>query len=260
MAAKKGHEEEHAGGSDRWLLTYADMITLLMIFFIILYSMSQVNSAKFDQLTQVLNQAFGASQSVINMNSLGILEKNRHAGESEKNARKSYNKAVEAFQKEIEAKQVSVVKDERGTVVRLSSDFYFASGSADLTSSALQILRKLQEIMDSITNDIQIEGHTDNVPINRASALAQRYPTNWELSSQRAINVLKYFEQRGLEKTRLSAVGYADNKPLKLNTVEENRSTNRRVEIVIVKQKEEPVAGTDGEKWSEPKTGKVPGS
>lgn len=239
--AKKEEHEEHGGGAgmERWLLTYADMITLLLIFFIILYCMSQVNQAKFNQLVQVLNQAFGGSRSVINMYNLGILEKNLQAGESERNAKKSYNKATQEFEKEIQAKLISVTKEERGTVIRMSSDFYFASGSADLTPLAYEVLQKIRVILDSVSNDIQVEGHTDNVPINIHSALAQRYPTNWELSSQRAINVLKFFEREGIVKKRLSAIGLADNKPLKPNTSDENRAANRRVEIIIVdKQKE----------------------
>jgi chemotaxis protein MotB len=238
---KKEEHEEHGGGAgmERWLLTYADMITLLLIFFIIMYMMSQVDRAKFEQLAQILSQTFGGNKSVLNMYNLGILEKNLHAGEEERNAKKSYNKATQEFEKEIQAKLISVTKDERGTVIRMSSDFYFASGSADLTPLAYEVLQKLQTILDSVSNDVQVEGHTDNVPINIYSALAQQYPTNWELSSQRAINVLKFFERQGIVKKRLSAIGLADNKPLKPNTSDENRSANRRVEIIIVDNQKE---------------------
>jgi chemotaxis protein MotB len=233
---KKSHEEGHGGASmERWLLTYADLITLLLIFFIIMYAMSNVDRAKFDQLVQMLSMAFGGQKSIVQLYNNGVLEKNFFPSEVRtKQQKKLYVKTVSALQEEIKSKEVRISADKRGIVISLASDFYFASGSAELNDSIIGVLTKLKNIFQTIPNDIRIEGHTDNIPISPSSALAQKYPTNWELSSQRAVNVLKVLEKLGLDKSRLSAVAFADAKPIKPNDTPEGRAFNRRVEIVIL--------------------------
>jgi len=236
--ARKGHggEGEGHGGSgmERWLLTYADMITLLLIFFIILYSMSVINKVRFDQMIQMMNKTFGGGYSVINTGSPGVLAQNKYPNPKNEKLKKAYIHTVSKFQGEIASKKIRVSVDERGVVISLASDFYFPSGSPDLTAPAHDVLHKIFAMLDTMPNNVRIEGHTDNVPITPGSELAQRYPTNWELSAQRAINVLKYFESSGLKSERLSALGFAATHPLKSNDNEENRAFNRRVEIIIL--------------------------
>jgi chemotaxis protein MotB len=235
--AKRGHgggAEEHAGGMERWLLTYADMITLLLIFFIILYSMSVINKVRFDQMIQMMNKTFGGGYSVINTGSPGVLAQNKYPNPKNQKLKKAYVHTVSKFQGEISSKKIRVSVDDRGVVISLASDFYFPSGSPDLSAQAADVLLKIHEMLDTMPNNVRIEGHTDNVPITAGSALAQRYPTNWELSAQRAINVLKFYEGKGIKSKRLSALGYADTRPLKPNDSEENRAFNRRVEIIIL--------------------------
>jgi chemotaxis protein MotB len=233
---KKQHAEEHGGGGmERWLLTYADLITLLLIFFIIMYSMSTINKTKFDEVVQMLTQAFGGSHSVVAMYNNGVMEKNFYPAQVKTRQQKSlYVKTVSALQKEIQAKEVRVTADKRGIVISLNSDFYFPSGSADLRDSAENVLAKLSTIFQALPNDIRVEGHTDSLPITPGSLLAQKFPTNWELSSQRAVNVVKVFEKSGLEKGRVFASAFADTHPLKSNETPEGRAFNRRVEIVIL--------------------------
>jgi chemotaxis protein MotB len=233
---KKQHAEEHGGGGmERWLLTYADLITLLLIFFIIMYSMSSINKTKFDAVMQMLSQAFGGSHSVVAMYNNGVMEKNFYPSQVKTKEQKSlYVKTVSALQKEIQSKEVKVTADKRGIVISLNSDFYFASGSADLNDSAYGMLNRLGAMLRSVPNDIRVEGHTDSLPIAPGSALAERYPTNWELSAQRAVNVVKVFEKTGVEKGKVSAAAFADSHPIKPNDTPENRATNRRVEIVIL--------------------------
>ncbi len=233
---KKQHEEGHGGGGmERWLLTYADLITLLLIFFIIMYSMSTINKTKFDEVVQMLSQAFGGSHSVVAMYNNGVMEKNFYPSQVKTRQQKSlYVKTVSELQKEIQSREVRVTADKRGIVVSLNSDFYFPSGSADLRDSAENVLRKLSTIFQALPNDIRIEGHTDSIPITPGSALAQKFPTNWELSSQRAVNVVKVFEKTGLEKGRVCASAFADTRPLKPNGSPEGRAFNRRIEIVIL--------------------------
>jgi chemotaxis protein MotB len=236
MARKREPESEHGGGGmERWLLTYADLITLLLIFFVIMYAMSSLNKAKFDQLVQMLSLAFGGQHSVVQMYNNGVMEKNFFPSQVRTKEQKNlYVNAVSQLQKEIQSKEVRVTADKRGIVISLSSDFFFRSGSADLNDSIYGVLNRLSNILQTIPNDVRIEGHTDNVPIVPAGPLAVRFPTNWELSSQRAVNVLKVFEKRGLERTRISATAFADTHPVNSNDTPEGRALNRRVEIVIL--------------------------
>jgi len=231
----KKPEAEAEPSHERWLLSYADFITLLLVFFIIMYSMSTINKTKFDQVVAMLSEAFGGSHSVVAMYNNGVMEKNFYPSQVKTKEQKSlYVKTVSALQKEIQSKEIKVTADKRGIVISLNSDFYFASGSADLNDSAFNVLHKLGALFQGLPNNIRVEGHTDSLPIPPGSAIAEKYPTNWELSAQRAVNVVKVFEKDGLEKGKVSAAAFADTHPLKANDTPENRALNRRVEIVIL--------------------------
>ncbi len=232
MAKKKEAEKEVS--QDRWLLTYADLITLLLIFFVIMYAMSKVDAAKFNQVVQMLTKSFGGQKSVIGMSNMGLLPQYAVFGDTRTKQRKMYVKAVEQLQKEISSKEVRIKEDERGIVVSLASDFFFGSGRADFGDSTEAVLKKLYGLFSATSSNIRIEGHTDDMPIVQGSSLAQRFPSNWELSSQRSVNVLKYLEKLGIERKRLSAAAYADTRPVKPNDTYEGRAYNRRVEIVIL--------------------------
>ena len=233
MAKKKSHEGGH-GNSERWLLTYADMITLLLVLFIILYSMSQMSLAKFDQMIPFFSKAFGGGYSIVGKGNAGVMAMNYYPNRKNPKLQKTQTRTTSQLQKEIADKKVRVTADARGVVISLASDYYYSSGEAALTSEARDILIKIFTILDTIPNNIRIEGHTDNLPIVPGSALSVRYPTNWELSAQRAINVLKSLESDGISPKRLSALGYADNRPLKSNETVGGRAFNRRVEIIIL--------------------------
>jgi Flagellar motor protein len=235
---RKKEAEGHGGGAgmERWLLTYADLITLLLIFFIIMYAMSKVDTAKFSQLVQMLTKSFGGQHSVITMSNMGLLPQNAVFGDTRTKQRKLYVKTVGQLQKEIASKSVKVTQDQRGIVISLASDFYFGSGIADFGDSTEAVLKKLYAILGPLSANIRIEGHTDDVPIVPGSALSQRYPTNWELSSQRSVNVLKALEKLGLDRKRMAAAAYADTRPLKSNDTPDGRNANRRVEIVILSE------------------------
>jgi chemotaxis protein MotB len=232
MARKKEPEKEQ--NLDRWLLTYADLITLLLIFFVIMYAMSKVDAAKFNQVVEMLSKAFGGQKSVIDMSNMGLLPQNAVFGDTRTKQRKLYVKAIGQLQKEISSRSIRISEDERGIVVSLASDFYFGSGKADFGDSTEAVLKKISGLLNTTDGNIRIEGHTDDMPIIQGTTLAQRLPTNWELSSQRAVNVLKFFEKLGLKRTRLSAAAYADTRPIKPNDTYEGRAYNRRVEIVII--------------------------
>jgi len=231
----KPKEPEKEPSAERWLLSYADFITLLLVFFIIMYSMSKVNVTKFNQMVTVLEKTFGGQSSVIKLDNAGLLPQQiTRSGEARRKQRQLYVKTVEQLQKEISAKEVRVKEDERGIVISLASDFFFGSGKADFGDSTEAVLRKLYGIFSATPNNIRVEGHTDDIPIVLGSSLAQRFPSNWELSSQRSVNVLKLLDKLGIDRKRLSAIAYADTRPAKPNDTYEGRAYNRRVEIVIL--------------------------
>jgi len=234
MAKEKEPEKEPS--TERWLLSYADFITLLLVFFIIMYSMSKVNVTKYNKMVTVLEKTFGGEHSVIKLADSGLLPQMTRSGEARRKQKQLYVKTVGQLQKEIASKSVKVTQDQRGIVVSLASDFYFGSGIADFGDSTEAVLRKIYSILAPLSANIRIEGHTDNVPIAPGSALSQRYPTNWELSSQRSVNVLKALEKLGLDRKRLAAAAYADTRPLKSNDSSDGRNANRRVEIVILSE------------------------
>ena len=259
MAGKKkrggGGEGEHEN-SERWLLTYADMITLLVAFFIMLYSMSVMNQAKFQQLAISVRSGFG--QSAIG----GAPTVFSHGGGANGtpaiiNSSKSFpsnedfikdakvrqdadglDKAYTAVKAYIQTKGLKdamhVVRNERGVVVTVMTDkMLFAPGQADLRPTELALLNTVGDVIRQAVplNPVRVEGHTDSLPIHTL-----RFPSNWELSTTRATTVLRYFEARGVGPQRLEAGGYADQRPITTNDTDVHRAQNRRVEIVILRR------------------------
>lgn len=210
---------------DRWLLTYADMITLLVALFIMLYSMSAVNQEKFGALAQSMRREF---QALPEHNGGKIIGTGQIVDPLEQQASQ-----LQRFLQETGLQtQVRVRHEERGLVISLLSDgTLFDLGSADLKPSARQVLDRVAQMLRAVPNPVLIEGHTDNLPIRTA-----QYPSNWELSAARAARVLRYLVQKGgIPSHRLIAVGYADTRPLVPNNSPSNRAQNRRVDIAILK-------------------------
>jgi chemotaxis protein MotB len=243
--AKKGGGPPRAekDRSERWLLTYADLITLLLVFFIVLYTMSQVDKKKFESISQELAIVFGG------VGRGGVLD----AGRSLIPGDKVYKERLEMqnteqkvrrmiAQKGLEGK-ISTDLGPRGLVISVKDTLLFEIGSADLTGPAKEIIRSVGHILSATPNAVRVEGHTDNVPIHTS-----RFFSNWELSTARATNVLQYFIAQGaIAPDRLSAAGYGEYKPAAPNTSERNRALNRRVDIVLLSidySKFEPEGGT----------------
>ncbi|TAL37061.1 MAG: flagellar motor protein MotB [Spirochaetes bacterium] len=243
--AKKKREEAHEN-LERWLLTYADMITLLMLFFIVLYSMSNVDTEKYKKISQALQTIFqggnmGIFEEGIVPGQGGILTGGRgildSAGQLPSEKGKSQKKKIHIskikglLKQDVTTGRVSVVSNEIGIVVTLASDAYFESGSAELLPDAKATLKKIADLLLSFDNNVRIEGHTDDNPFKD---LKTDYHTNWELSAARSLKVLGYIEASGVKKNRLSAIAYGSSRPKVPNETPEDRATNRRVEIVIV--------------------------
>jgi chemotaxis protein MotB len=220
---KKRQSDSH-DNADRWLLTYADLITLLLGLFVILYAISKVDNNKYSQVVQALGGMFGKNAAIIGSASAlpgGPVVSERQEIE---------NKVRGALYEDIKSDLVTISQDERGVVVHLAEELLFPSGSATLKGSSLTSMDLLASVLKTLSNDIRIEGHTDNVPIKTSA-----FPSNWHLSVARAMNAGDYLMmQHGLKPERVTIVGYSEYKPLAPNTSVENRAKNRRVDIVVM--------------------------
>lgn len=216
-------------GMMRWLLTYADMITLILALFIILFALSTINRVKVKQFAKLVSAGFD-NQFVTNAPPSGALSGAHPADASS---------SVPSIERELERyvarnglqSRVQVRMDHRGLVISLLSDkSYYDSGSAELRPETKRILDEVASFLKKDTNLVRVEGNTDNVPISTPA-----YPTNWELSTARAVNVVRYLhETDDVAPTRLSAAGYGEFQPRQSNATAQGREANRRVDIVLL--------------------------
>ena len=235
---KKAKEPEKP--STAWQGTYGDMITLMLCFFVMLYNPSEVDVTQLATITQSLQMqetestSGGLSLSAgqlsdlgNNINSLPSMEKGKSLGLAKK-------KAVSLFAPDIKSNRITVTSDERGLVITLLSDNFFEEGSADLNiNETRETLLRLAEFFRSDElkdRRYRIEGHTDNTPV----ASDSQFPSNWELSATRAVNVLHYLADYGVEENKFSVAGYSDTRPKFSNDTAEGRAYNRRVDIIIL--------------------------
>ena len=228
MPKKQEAEKEN---NERWLVTYSDLITLLLIFFIVLYSMSQINAQKFVEFSQSMAIVFGQT------GRSGVLDGGRSVIPSEQatykqrhnmmNTREQIRRMI--AQMGLEGK-ITVREEQRGLVISVKDTVFFYAGSADLGLRAREVISKVGSLLSGLPNSIRIEGHTDNIPIHTA-----KFYSNWELSTARATNVLHYMIQAAsISPDRLSAAGYAEFKPVAPNDSDSGRAANRRVDIVLL--------------------------
>jgi chemotaxis protein MotB len=262
--------EEHDASGERWLLTYADMITLLMVLFIVLFAISVVDKKKFAALAGGLTHSFGASNKVL-PNGTGVLDggktANADAGQLANNptspiapinqadiaanahavqqqvAKQDSIKAEKATLTDAELKIAAALRaqgleasthltiDARGLVVSIiANEVIFDVGRAELKPAGDLVLDAIGPTLATLPNDISVEGHTDNVPITGGP-----FASNWELSAVRATTVLRYLvANNAIATPRLSAVGYADTRPVVANDTVAHRSQNRRVDVVVL--------------------------
>ncbi|MDD5456596.1 MAG: flagellar motor protein MotB [Candidatus Margulisbacteria bacterium] len=235
MAKKK--EPEKAPNHERWLLTYADLITLLLTFFIVLYALSMVDSKKFSALAESLRLTLGRGTPRVADMSGGLImpgigmptERDVDQKEME-----STMHDVASFIKDNEMGQdIQANFNKDGNMeIRLSDGILFGPGQANLKPESLPALRKIGEILADLSFNYVIEGHTDNLPIVHGL-----YASNWELSAARALAVEKFLVDYGKVKPyKVSIAGFGEYKPLVPNTSPENRAKNRRVAIIVVKK------------------------
>lgn len=240
-------EEESHENQERWLLTYADLITLLLIFFIVMYTMAKLDVAKYEIIKESLSGALKSGNKEITVGNEGISKQFSPNNKTEDNPLSIQEQAImeDLEQKLLDLVEkynlqnfITVTQEERGLDIEIRNELLnvvlFDSGSAELNHSALDIMTKIGDLLLELPNNhIRVEGHTDNVPISNKD-----FNSNWELSTGRSTNVVTLLIGRcGLNPTRLSAVGYGEYKPVASNDTLEGKAKNRRVNIVIIKNK-----------------------
>ncbi|HUJ74949.1 MAG TPA: flagellar motor protein MotB [bacterium] len=226
MARK--HKEEKEPNQERWLLTYADLITLLMIFFVVLYALSTVDVRKFQSLSNSLRIAFGGGRNLFGeYEGTGMVPIPIRSTNDLEVAQEHTDAYISRAGLE---DQIKTSLDERGLVITLNERTLFEPGSADVLPAAKQRLAVLAKLLSALPNYIRIEGFADDLPSKGAN-----FRSNWELSAVRATNVVQTLLDNGLSHPdRVSAIGYGQYRPLADNTTIEGRAKNRRVEIVIL--------------------------
>lgn len=238
MLRKRREVHEEPEGSERWLLTYADLITLLLGLFVILYAMSKIDQGKYNEVALALSQAFGG-KTILSGNG-GITpmpapppqnsadNNDEVSSDSEQNeVSQNINKALEKY---VQSSKVSIVESSEELTIHLLETLLFETGSDALKPEAKNVLNELSDLIRVLPNKIRVEGHTDNIPIN-----TPQFPSNWHLSIARSLNTAYYMMQKGVNPQKISILGYSEYKPINPNDTAEDRSKNRRVDIVIIK-------------------------
>ncbi len=239
MAKKQKKCEEAPKGAPLWMVTYGDLMSLLLTFFVLIVSFSSMQESKFLQALGSLKGALGIMRHMESSFVKPYVAFPKLTSKDKKRLSLMIQSMKMSLQeKELDKKVKMNIKD-NGILIRIDAPLLFPSGKADLKSEVIPVLDKIVEMAKGWPNSIRIEGHTDNRPIHSV-----RFPSNWELSSARAIAVLRYFIKRGVPAGRLAAVGYGEYHPLLPNTTPENMAKNRRVEIYI-KYKEYKRKGKD---------------
>lgn len=250
------------GEGEPWMTSYLDVMTLLFAFFVMLMSMSEIRTERVPVVT--VEDSIGSPSGVETMTVTGsgtgteggllpggngvLPEYNAvlpgqsgetladatqsgstgdNSGQDEEQYQEQFGELENSFNS-LALQGVDATPGTEGLTLRIADNLLFASGQAELMYEGMVLISQLTDILQQFPGEISVEGHTDNIPINTA-----RFPSNWELSSARAISVLLFLEQEGIADTRMRAIGYADTRPLQPNDTAEGRSGNRRVELIL---------------------------
>lgn len=258
MARRKKRVEEHEN-HERWLVSYADFITLLFAFFVVMYAISSVNEGKYRVLSDTMVEAFSEKVDEQGEQKMPLMsdqasqgefvgrsqDKNLEAEQHEQQSQHQQNRPADipptdnrmwvvasnldsALQGFVDQGLVKINMQGDRVEVQLSSKMLFSSGSASLALEARKALRDIAIIIRPLDNEIMVEGHTDDIPIS-----TQAFPSNWELSSSRAAAVVDYMSREGVDPSRMAAIGYGEFRPISSNDTPEGRAKNRRVTLVL---------------------------
>ena len=212
---------------DRWLVSYADFITLMFAFFVVLFAASSVDEKRMQSFAAGFQHHITHS----GQGDVSQLPGSRHSMLRIEEVQASLEQLEADLWPEIQSGKIELSREPRGLVLSLSESALFPPGEARLQSRSMPIMRKVGAALSRVPGRIRIEGHTDDTPIH-----TRLYPSNWQLSTARAITVLKFLiHERSLPSERLSAAGYGEFRPLAPNDSPENRAKNRRVDVVILR-------------------------
>jgi len=234
---KKKKAQDPALGAPLWMITYGDMMGLLLCFFILLFSFSTLDLVKFRSVIVELQGALGVLSGGPMVLNLGDIPAKQLTDNPSASARQMEN-IEESIEKKVEEEglqgAIETTLDERGLMIRFTDTVLFDLGKADIKPEAVPVLDVVAEELAGISNAVRVEGHTDPTPIRTAE-----FPSNWELSTTRATAIVHFLiESGGLPPERLSAAGYAFYHPVLPNNTPENRLRNRRVDVIILKEDE----------------------
>jgi chemotaxis protein MotB len=248
---KRRAEEEHEN-HERWLVSYADFITLMFAFFVVMYAISQVNEGKYRVLSDTLASAFrkvpgsatgtmdmvtppGAPRPIaIPIRTAKPTVKNEKMRQNKEKLRNMAKDVAEALAPLVKEGKVRISEGALGVTIDINANVLFAPGEARLDVTAVRALFAVAQILAPTDFPITVEGHTDNTPIS-----TPQFPSNWELSGVRASSVVRLFIDSGVDARRLTVAGYADQRPVAENTTPDGRQRNRRVAILIESRAED---------------------
>lgn len=244
---RKKKPQEHVN-TERYMLTYSDMITLLMMFFIIMYASSNVDATKYRQISDSFKIAFSGGQTIVGSGDSmdaknssarsnkesNVQVKNDKVNQQEENRLNQVKQTIDNYiQQNNMTGSVSTEIEERGLVVSIRDTLFFDSGKADVKPEFQKKIVEIGKILNTIDNYIRIEGHTDNVPISN-----YKYMDNLDLSTSRSNAVLRVLaNQSNINPKRLTSMGYGEQRPIADNNTEAGREKNRRVDIVVIDSK-----------------------
>ena len=252
MRGRRRREEEHDHdheNTERWLVSYADFITLLFAFFVVMYSMSSINEGKYRVLSDTLVEAFKTPPKSPEPIQLGeprksldpvdkliekpdIIEIRPEPLVDTTQTARIARQLQQSLKPLLDRNLIKIKHDKLWVEVELNNRILFASGEAELQPSAYPVLRQLARELRDLPNHIDVEGHTDNLPIRN-----EVFRSNWELSAARAASVVHLLTREGVDPSRLSAIGYGEFRPIADNRTPEGRRRNRRVAIIILADK-----------------------
>ena len=258
MARRKKHEDEHVN-HERWMVSYADFVTLMFALFVAMYAIALKDHSSGKRVAESVREAVATGglastvrvflskdPSVKTGASAGLSPKDLQTAKNDPDPLSKgdpsllepYKKINEQLKKQVEAGDIRVRLEGRGLVITLAEKAFFPSGDDAIYPTAYPSIEHLAKIMAELPNAVRLEGHTDAVPIHNA-----RFENNWQLSTARSIAVLKLFETRyGLDPSRFAVAGYAQNQPVAPNGTEEGRAKNRRVEIIVLGRQAAPTS------------------
>ena len=232
---RKYLDQRQSDNHERWLVSYADFITLLFAFFVVMYALSSVSEGKYRVLSDSLVSAFGSKMiervppAAPPLPPRRITKPSGLQDRQREQIRGIAHNILRVLDSLVRDGQVKVTQSNRGIAVEINASVLFASGQAQLRADSGRALQRVAQVLATSDQGIEVEGYSDDTPISTS-----QFPSNWELSSARASSVVRLFLDNGVAAERLSAIGYGPNRPVMSNDTPEGRARNRRVTVMIL--------------------------